>query len=384
MDITKKRIGIVGGGQLGKMMILEAKRLGFYVAILDPNPECCSHSIADVHIVSKFDDPEGYKALARISDVITYEFEHVNTDALEDIEKSGIPVYPSVAALRTIQDKLTQKRALATAGIPVPRFAEVNSIADIEKIAEDFGYPMMLKARTGGYDGKGNAKITCSGCVKAAFVELGSGDVPLMVEAFVPLEKEVSIVVTRPIGGGTIPAYTMGENLHFESILDMTVVPADIPEAAAKEAEKVAAQVMQVFDGVGTFGIEMFVCTDGSILVNEVAPRPHNSGHWTIEGARCNQFENHIRAIVGLPLGDTSLLAPSVMVNLLGESAGEAVVEGLEQAYAEIPGLKVHIYGKKICKVKGKMGHFTVTAPTREEAIKRAQEAKKIIRVVGK
>jgi len=383
MDIIQKKIGIVGGGQLGKMMILEAKRLGFYVAVLDPTPDCPAHSISDLHIVAALDDEQGYRELARRSDVITYEFENIHAQALEKLEGEGHLVYPSVTALKTIQNKNLQKIALEKSAIPIPRFSLVASTSDIRECGktENFGYPLMLKTTTGGYDGKGNALIQTESDVEAAFEQLGGGKKELMVEEYIAFDKEISILACRGIGGEKT-VYPVAENTHKNSILDTTIVPANISKATSERAAEIATRVMSVFDGVGTFCIEMFVDCDGAVYVNEVAPRPHNSGHYTIEGCFANQFENHIRAIVGLPFGDTNLITPTVMVNLIGESDGGAVLLGLEKAYLDSQ-VHVHYYGKSESKTGRKMGHYTVVGETVEDTAKRAQELKTVLRVVG-
>ena len=383
MSAIEKRIGIVGGGQLGKMMILEAKRLGFYVVVLDPDAECSASSICDLHIVAAFDDPKGYLELSKRAEVITYEFEHINALALENLESEGHLIYPSVTALKTIQNKYSQKTALKADGIPIPRFARVSTPAEIREHGKPhkLGYPLMLKTTTGGYDGKGNAVIQTEDDVNKAFNQLGSGKKELMLEEFIAFEKEISIIACRGINGEKT-VYPVAENTHKNSILDTTAVPAIIDEAVSEKAAAIANEVMSVFEGVGTFCVEMFVTTHGDIFVNEVAPRPHNSGHYTIEGCFANQFENHIRAIVGLPFGDTSLITPTVMVNLIGENNGSAKLLGLEEAYID-PNVHVHIYGKKEAKVGRKMGHYTVVGNTLDDALIRAQDLKNIIRVIG-
>ncbi|MCL2009526.1 MAG: 5-(carboxyamino)imidazole ribonucleotide synthase [Synergistaceae bacterium] len=383
MSVIKKRIGIIGGGQLGKMMILEAKRLGFYVATLDPTADCPSHSVSDLHIAAGFDEPEGYFELAKHVDVITYEFEHINAEALGILEKEGHTVYPSVTSLKNIQNKYSQKKILSGHSIPVPGFAEVYGVDDILAFGDKgrFGYPLMLKTTTGGYDGKGNALIGNEGEVEEAYNQLGGGAKELMVEKFVDFDKEISIIACRGIDGTRV-IYPVAENMHANSILDTTIVPARIGEGAIKKATAIADKVMEVFEGVGTFCIELFVGKDGEIYVNEVAPRPHNSGHYTIEGCFASQFENHIRGIVGLPFGSTRLISPAVMVNLLGESDGAAKLEGLEEAYLE-PDARVHFYGKSESKTGRKMGHFTVVDKDIETAVEKAREIKRLVRITG-
>jgi len=383
LSIIKKKIGVVGGGQLGKMMILEAKRLGFYVVVLDPTPDCPAHSISDEHIVAGFDTEDGYIELAKKVDVITYEFEHINAAALEKLEKQGHVIYPSVTSLKTIQNKNLQNEKLQQEGVPIPRFAKVCSADDIRVYgkADKFGYPLMLKTTTGGYDGKGNALIRDESEVETAFAQLGSGKKELMVEEFVDFDLEISVTACRGIDGKRV-IYPISENMHRNSVLDVSIVPARVSDATIEKATQIAGRVMEIFEGVGTFCVEMFVAKNGDVYVNEVAPRPHNSGHYTIEGCFANQFENHIRAIVGLPLGSTDLISPTVMVNLLGENSGESILLGVEEAYLD-PKVQVHFYGKSESQAYRKMGHYTVVDTTVDGAVNRAMKLKEIIRVIG-
>ncbi|MCL2082906.1 MAG: 5-(carboxyamino)imidazole ribonucleotide synthase [Oscillospiraceae bacterium] len=383
MSAIRKKIGIIGGGQLGKMMILEAKRLGFYIVILDPDKACPAHSISDEHIVAGFDSTKGYHKLAGKVDVITYEFEHINADALECLEEKGHLIYPSPISLKYIQNKFFQKKVLQGRGIPLPRFCVASSVREILEAGEEFGYPLMLKTMLGGYDGKGNALIKNAEGASKAFCKLGEVKNEIMVEEYIHINREISVIACRGIDKTTV-TYPIAENIHRDNILDTTVVPAAVSHEVLDKAHLIAGQVMEVFEGVGTFCIELFVTEKDEIYVNEVAPRPHNSGHYTIEGCQTNQFENHIRAITGLPLGSTDLTGAAVMVNLLGqEDEGEAELLGLEEAYAE-PCTHVHLYGKKKSKPGRKMGHFTATGKTVEEALKRADKARSILRVIGR
>jgi len=382
MSAVSKKIGIVGGGQLGKMMILEAKRLGFYVVTLDPDPGCPSHSISDEIIVSSLNNPEAYFELAGKVDVITYEWELINAQIMEDLERRGHLIYPSVASLKVIQNKYSQNKTLHECGVPVPRFELVNSVESIRGLGRKFGYPIVLKTTLGGYDGKGVALIRSEEEIEDAYKLLGGGKLELMVEEFVDFHCEISVIACRGIDGSCV-IYPIAENSHKNSILDVTIVPARVSDEVMQKATEIAHRVMDVFEGVGTFGVEMFVTKDGKVSVNEVAPRPHNSGHYTIEGCFANQFENHIRAITGLPFGNVDLISPTVMVNLLGESDGPARLLGLEEGYASNPNLRVHLYGKSQSKRGRKMGHFTVVDKTAQDAIKRAEAARAIMRVVG-
>ena len=368
------RIVIIGGGQLGKMMILDAKRLDTYFVILDPTPKCPADSIADEHIVADFDDVRAFHELADKVDVITYEFEHINAQALQELEAEGHKVYPSSETLLHIQNKYDQKMWLRQNDLPVPDFKKVETPEDIREAGKIFGYPMMLKTCTGGYDGKGNAPVDTEADVERAFEALGSGKLPLMVEAFCPFEKEVSILVCRSVNGD-VKVFPVAENVHKDSILDETTVPANISETSTEKAMDIARRAVHAFNAYGMLCIELFVTADGEVLVNELAPRPHNSGHYTIEGCVTSQYENHIRGILGLPLGSAELIRPTVMKNIIGQySVDKAEVKGLEEAYA-IGEVKVHIYGKEKVSKGRKMGHITVTDTTVESALEKARLA---------
>ncbi|SDC44539.1 MULTISPECIES: 5-(carboxyamino)imidazole ribonucleotide synthase [unclassified Candidatus Frackibacter] len=384
MDYTDQRIGIIGGGQLGKMMILEAKKMDFEVVILDPTVHCPADSITDEHIVAEFDDRDAIRELAEKSDVVTYEFEHIRVDILKELETEGYSIYPTPKSLEIIQNKYNQKQLLKAEGIPVPDFIRVSTIEDIKEAAAKFNYPIMLKSCTGGYDGKGNALIKDEDQIGESYQALGAGDNLLMVEEFVPFTKEISVLACRSTEGEII-TYPIGENNHEESILIETKVPADISTTIKDKALELGQKVMNVFAGVGIFCIEMFVTKDGKVLINEIAPRPHNSGHYSIEGCVTSQFENHIRAIAELPLGSADLVNPAVMRNILGqeENKGEACVVGTKEVL-QFPNLKLHVYGKKVSKPGRKMGHLTVTADTVEEATQMALEASSLVKVTGR
>ena len=381
-DKSKQKIGIIGGGQLGKMMILEAKKMGFYVSILDPTKECPADSIADEHLVADFDDHQAIRELAEKTDLLTYEFEHIGVEILKKLEAEGYNIYPTAHSLEIIQNKFDQKTVLKNDGIAVPDFKKVANIKDIKNGAKEFGYPLMLKSCTGGYDGKGNYLINTEEEIKKAFNDLGAGEKPLMVERYIPFKKEISIIAARSLDG-EMEVYPVGENDHKNNILYETKVPAEISDNLKNEAEDFAKEVLEVFEGVGIFCVEMFVTEDNELLVNEIAPRPHNSGHYSIEGCVTSQFEQHIRAIADLPLGDPSLIKPSVMRNILGSGKkGKAEVVGFESAL-EVKGAKVHIYNKKMARPGRKMGHLTVTADNLNEAAQKAYKASELIDIKG-
>ena len=381
-DITDKKIGIIGGGQLGKMMILEAKKMDFEVVILDPTPHCPAHSIADEQIVADFSNGEAIKELASWVDVLTYEFEHINTEALKELKKEGEEVYPLPWSLERIQNKYEQKQLLKEEEVLVPEFIKITNLEDLKQAAKKLGLPLMLKSCTGGYDGKGNVLIKEERDLKAGFKELDGLNRLLMAEEHIPFERELSALVCRGIKGDSI-VYPIGENKHEESILLKSSLPAQISEKLEEKARQLAVKVADIFSAVGIFCIELFQVGD-KLLVNEIAPRPHNSGHYTIEGSRTSQFENHIRAITGLPLGSTELISPVVMRNILGEDKkGRAYVEGLEAAL-NIEGVNVHIYGKKKSYHQRKMGHLTAVADSLDKAEEKAKKAKEQIKITGK
>jgi len=332
-------VGIIGGGQLGRMMIPYIKQLGMNVVVLDPDPNCPCASISE-QIVAPFNCEKGFSELAKKADVITYEFEHIDVELLKKLEKQGATIYPSVASLEIIQDKYTQKQALAKYGPLVDEFAL------------SMKPPYMLKSRKGGYDGKGNFVVKTEADVVASVKALGDD---AYMEKLVDFDKEVSVIATRGQDGSVV-VYPVSENVHKDSILDVTTVPAKISNDISKKSMSVAQNVLDCFKGVGTFCVELFVTKDGRVLVNEVAPRVHNSGRYTIEACRTSQFENHIRAICGLPLGNADMVVPAaLMKNIVGEH-----FTNLHDVMSH-DGVNVHLYGKTEVKPGRKMGHITVT-----------------------
>ncbi|MCL2054321.1 MAG: 5-(carboxyamino)imidazole ribonucleotide synthase [Oscillospiraceae bacterium] len=387
MGILKRRVAIIGGGQLGKMMILEAKRLGIYCAVLDPDTECAARSVADEYVNARFDDVSAVMALAARADVVTFELEHVGRDCLLALEKSGLDVRPSPASLLLIQNKFVQKTKLKEAQIPVPEFISIAAApdcalgknGDLARAGELLNYPYMLKACCGGYDGKGNAPVLSGENAEGAYSALGGGKIELMAEGFVRFEKEISVLACRSVDGDTV-VYPIAQNQHEDSILKETRAPACVTEETARKAREIAARVMDVFGAVGMFCVEMFVTREGDVLVNEIAPRPHNSGHYTIDSCFVNQFEQHIRAVVGLPLAEPMMFGAAVMRNLLGEGDGIAEVYGAKEALA-IDGVKLHIYGKPEVRARRKMGHLTACADTIEEALAKADKACGVVKI---
>ncbi len=383
MENLQKKIGIIGGGQLGQMMILEAKKMGFYIITLDPTEKCPSHSISDEHIIADFHDENAIKLLAEKSDVITYEFEHINADILQKLEDSGKKVYPTAKSLKIIQDKFSQKTVLRNNNIPVADFLRIYTLDDMKKFGEKYSYPFMLKSCKDGYDGKGNFLVESENQLEEAFHTLNGETCDLMSEKFFEYTMEISVLACRSVSG-EIKVYPVAQNIHHESILYKTLVPASISDEISKKAMDLAENVMKVFEGVGMFCVEMFVGKDGELSVNEVAPRPHNSGHYTIEGCITSQFEQHIRAVSGLPLGSPDLIMPTVMINILGENgySGKALVKGAEEILS-LDGTFLHIYGKEMTKPKRKMGHLTVISKSLDDANKIADIANSKIKIIS-
>ncbi len=357
-------IGVVGGGQLGRMLAEAASPLGVEVIVLDPTPDCPAAGVARDQLVGAFDDEERIHDLAERADVLTFEIELADQDALERVrEATGVPVHPDPATLRTIHDKLVQKRELADAGIPVPPFRAVEDAADIREAIDDYGAPVMLKARTGGYDGRGNVPVESRDDAEAA-LEAVAG--PAMVESFVDFEREISVIAAK--GYGETATFPVGENVHEAEILRETIVPARSSEPVLERAREVGEDVLEVMDGRGVYGIELFETPAGEILLNEIAPRPHNSGHWTIEGAHTSQFEQHARAVLGWPLGSTVLRAPTASTNLLADvdTTTPARLANVERLLEE-PTASLHWYGKREARPLRKMGHVTVTGGETEQ-----------------
>lgn len=373
-----KTIGIVGGGQLGRMLTLAALPLGFDVVVVDPSENSPASQAGAKEITANLYDAVALKQLARVSDYITIEIEHLDVDILEEIEKLGTPVNPSPAIVRIIQDKFKQKEFFAAAGIPVAPFVKIDSKADAKKALKEFGGKMLLKTRLGAYDGRGNMVIQAVKDIDTAFKKFG--DSPLYAEKFVPFVKELAVMVSRGMNG-EVALYPVVETIHQRNICVEVLAPADISPAIQKKALAVANAVGTHLKGAGMFGIEMFLTTDGEVIVNEIAPRVHNSGHYSMDAARTSQFEQHIRAISGLPLGDTRLTAPAaVMVNILGEHNRPTILNGLDSALS-IPEVSVHVYGKSPTKIDRKMGHINATGKTVKQARARANKARKVLEI---
>ena len=353
--------------------------MGIKIRVLDPTPACPAAAAAS-QTVGSFTDPACVAAFAASEggiDILTAEIEHVDAAAMDAVAAAGVDVEPTPSTLRLIQDKYAQKVHFAGAGVPVPPFCVVDSKADAEDAGARFGFPLMLKSRRGAYDGKGNAVARSAADLDAAAASLGGWRAgALYAEGWAPFVKELAVMVGRDRAGATV-AFPVVETVHRDSICWVTEAPAAVPEGVAAAAAAMAQAAVAALDGAGVFGCEMFLLGDGTLLLNEVAPRPHNSGHYTIEACPTSQYEQHLRAVMGWPLGEASLaVGCAIMVNILGEADGEA---GEVAAHARMaagyatPGASVHWYGKHAVAVGRKVGHITITARTREEARSRLE-----------
>ena len=372
-----KTIGIIGGGQLGRMMTQAAKKMGFAVIVLDPGENSPAGQVADKQITGSWNDPEALKKIVAECDVTTYDLEHINTEALIELADQGHTIHPDPRVLKTIQDKLTQKSRLKEYGVAVPDFVQQDE--DDTQAFQDFGFPLVQKTRTGGYDGKGVLIMKSAADLEKSLPG------PCMLEKMVDLDMELGVMVSRSVTG-EIVTYPVTEMTFDDrsNILDLCIVPGRISEELTVKAKKLAHDTMEAFGGVGIFGVEMFVDKNGELSVNEVAPRPHNSGHYTIEACVTSQYEQHIRAVAGLPLGSSVQTRPCVMYNLMGEPGEEGVplVSGLEEILS-LPEVSLHMYGKKETRPFRKMGHITVTAENIDKAVEVTEKVKSIVKIIA-
>ena len=367
-------VGILGGGQLARMTAEAASTLGVEVAILEHEANSPAGRIAAREVTGGWMDEAALAALAKDALAVTLENEFVEVGALEWLAARGVPVFPTAQTLAAVQDKLLQKQHMRAAGISLPNFAEVARPEDINAAGDEWGWPLVLKARRNGYDGYGNATLRGPEDIADACARLGWPERALLVEAWAPFTRELAVMVARGREGACM-VYPVVETVQQNHICHIVRAPAEGDSAMLARAAAIARQAVETIDGVGVFGVELFEMEDGSILYNEIAPRPHNSGHYTIEGCVTSQFENHLRAVLGLPLGSVAMVAPAaVMVNLLGKRTGPARADGLAQALA-IPGAHVHIYGKLASRIGRKMGHITALGATVAEAEATARAA---------
>ncbi|KAL7320716.1 phosphoribosylaminoimidazole carboxylase ade2 [Mucor circinelloides] len=359
--MNSQKVGILGGGQLGRMMVEAASRLNLSVTILDAPVDAPAKQIESTqnHIQGAFNDATKITELASQVDVLTVEIEHVDADVLAKIEQEGrVRVCPSAFTVKTIQDKYNQKKYLESHGIPVAEYREIKDAEAVKEVAKEFGYPLMLKSKTMAYDGKGNYVVKSEADVEKAVAALSK--TPLYAEKWAPFVKELAVMVVRR-ANGEIRSYPVVETIHKNSICHLVIAPAQIDGSVAVKAQKIAENAIKSFPGAGIFGVEMFVMADGEILLNEIAPRPHNSGHYTIEACETSQYENHMRAILDLPLGSTAMKVPaSIMVNILGENSDMEACYKPCQAALLADGATIHLYGKKESRAGRKMGHITL------------------------
>lgn len=372
------RLGIIGGGQLARMTAIAALPLGVDVVVLERNPFSPASRLSPDCVVGDWNDQATLLKFAELCDAITLENEFVDAKALAVLEKAGHRIFPSAACIAVTQDKLTQKQALLNAGLAVPKFCAVKSPEEILRVAGEFGWPMLLKTRRNGYDGKGNFTLRSQADVAAGWQSLGGGQNELMVESFFPFVKELAVIVTRG-QDGALAVYPVVETIQRHHVCHVVKAPAQIPDERAKLAAALAKRAVEAVGGVGSFGVELFLSANGEMAINELAPRVHNSGHYTIEACACSQFENHVRAVLGWPLGNPLMLAPAaVMVNLLGTEKTSGQPHGLKNGL-RMTGARVHIYGKRISGPGRKMGHITVLEKSVEEALAIAERAGKEI-----
>jgi len=365
-------IGVIGGGQLGRMFALDAKRMGYHVLTLDPQEHSPCGQIADEQIVAAYSDLRAIEELGRRSDVITYEFENIDIASVRHLEAMSHRVAPSSSVLLVTQNRLREKEFLRDAGLATTDFARVAGFEELEAAAERIGFPAILKTAAGGYDGKG--QWPASSLVQARAALTAADGAELIWERRVDLACELSVISTRN-ARDEIVAYPVAENTHDRGILSMTIAPARVDEATALLAQRMAETVGHRLKIVGTYCVEFFLSTAGELLVNEIAPRPHNSGHYTIDVTPCSQYEQHVRAICDLPLSPPRLLTNAVMLNILGDGTGDHL-DGVAELLSD-PAIVLHVYGKRHAVARRKMGHFTmlVDGPVGDDAIARAHAA---------
>jgi 5-(carboxyamino)imidazole ribonucleotide synthase len=374
---SSQRLGILGGGQLARMTIQAAIPLGVDLAILSEAADSPAGRLTAHEVVGRWSDPAVLRAFADVVDLITLENEFVDAGVLDQLADWGKIVLPSSHTLRIIQDKLIQKQTLAARDLPVPQFVAVESPDDIVRAAERLGWPLILKARRNGYDGYGNARLASAADVEAALQRLGWPQRSLMVEQNVHFVRELAVLVARDPAGRSV-TYPVVETVQQNHICHIVRAPAPVAPEIAERAVALAQSAVEAVGGVGITAVELFQSADGEVLINELAPRPHNSGHFSIDASFTSQFENHVRAVLGLPLGDPGLHTPAVMVNLLGQRDGRTQPRGLDQALA-IPDVHVHLYGKRDVRRGRKMGHVTALGSSLDEAERRAIAAARAI-----
>ena len=346
-------IGLLGGGQLARMLILAGHPLGFRFVVLDPDSEAPASQVGARHLAHSYTDKKALKELAEQCKLVTYEFENVDADSVEWLEKR-VDLPQSSQLLRTAQHRLNEKKSIQNLGIGVTGFREVQTLPDLEKAFEEYG-SVLLKTVSGGYDGKGQKRIRTEEEIRSAFEALHQEGIPLIAEEYQSFERELSVVVARS-RFGEVRCFPVSENLHHQNILTICRIPARLSERVEKETNRIATSLAEGLGLVGVMGVEMFLLSDGDLLVNEIAPRPHNSGHFTLDACETSQFHQHLLAIAGWPLGPTELIKPTLMLNLIGEQQ-DKLLKNLKR----LPiGAKLHLYGKKKLRPGRKMGHLNL------------------------
>lgn len=380
----RQTIGVLGGGQLGKMLIEASRPLNFHNLVLENDPDCPARTVADEVVTGKLTDPDAIRALAQRCDVLTFEIEHVGVETLIELEMEGKRIVPSPGVLQIIRDKGTQKQFYADRNLPTTPFVFVNAPEEwVGAIAGLRGERLVAKSRTGGYDGRGVDIFERSALMNGSY--LPAFDTPVVIEEFVPDAVELAVIVAADGKGDycTWPAIQM-EFHPVANLVEFLFMPSRVGEDVEARARRIAEQVVQSFDSAGVFAVELLIDRAGDIWINETAPRPHNSGHHTIEACYTSQYEQLNRILAGLPLGDTSLIGPAAMINLLGPEglSGRYALEGATQALS-IPGVYIHLYNKALIKPFRKMGHVTVIGPDAETVQRRAREVRSCLRFVA-
>jgi 5-(carboxyamino)imidazole ribonucleotide synthase len=347
-----RTIGVIGGGQLGRMLTLEAHRMGYRVCIFDPTPHCSAAQVADFHVCASFTDRQAMQEFISLVDVITVETEHAPVSLLTYLETHR-PLRPSAQVIGVIQDRLTQKEFLSAQGFPQVQYVSVTDEESLIQAAKVLDFPAILKSRRSGYDGKGQVRVACPAALRDAWEQLGC--CPSVLETVASLRTEISVILARSLDG-QVRIYPLAENLHQQQVLRTTRAPAPLPSAMRLRAEMIALGIAGALDYCGVLAVEMFLLRNASLLVNEIAPRVHNSGHFTFGACATSQFEQHLRAICGLPLGDPALLRPAVMVNLFGDLWRNG--EPNWEAVLAHPHAQLHLYGKAEVRAGRKMGHI--------------------------
>ncbi|HEY4243986.1 MAG TPA: 5-(carboxyamino)imidazole ribonucleotide synthase [Kofleriaceae bacterium] len=358
-------IGVLGGGQLGRMMAIEARTMGYRIVVLDPSPRCPTAQVADGVVVGALDDLDAARHLARQVDVITLDTEHVPASLLDELE-TIVPVRPRAGVLRTIQDRLVQKQFLDRLGLPQATWAAAD---DLDAALAVTGRPAILKVRRAGYDGKGQVRVSPDDDAAAQLAKL-RGE-PAVAESVVPFAREISVLLARGLGG-ELRVYPIAENVHRRHVLHTTRAPAPMPDARRAAAEAIAVSIAEALGHVGMMAVELFELPDGKLLVNEIAPRTHNSGHYTYGACTTSQFEQHVRAVAGLPLGDPRALTGAVMVNLIGDLWAKGAPPWSE--VLALPDAHLHLYGKDAPAPGRKMGHVLLLDDDTERALGRAEQ----------